>query len=83
MQNNSIINTFNAKKFNAFNKNNAKLQDKAIAEKVCKMLVNYKWSIAHLEELDAELANNARAQFDKLAKMYNVKIAPEKVAKQK
>lgn len=78
---NSIINAFNAKKFNAFNKDNAKLQDKAVAEKVCKMLVNYKWSVAHLEAIDKALADNAREQFDKLVKMFDVKIEAPKAAK--
>lgn len=68
-----IVLSFNAKKFNLYNKG---LEN---GEEICKMLVNYKWSIAHLEQLDKKYADNAREQFNAMVKQFGVKLeAPKK-----
>lgn len=63
---------FNAKKFNAFNKGMEN------GELICKMLVNYKWSVAHLEKLDAKYAKVAKEQFNEMLKQFNVKLEADK-----
>ncbi|MCM1323174.1 MAG: hypothetical protein NC218_03225 [Acetobacter sp.] len=71
----TILN-FNAKKFNLYNK------DLANKDEICKMLVNYKWSVAHLEQLDKKYADNAREQFMAMVKQFGVKLeAPKKATK--
>lgn len=77
------INNFSAKVFRAYNKD---LDAKNPT--ICKMLVNYKWSVKHLQQLDEAYANNAIEQFNKVVKQFGVKLekpaekATEKPAKQ-
>lgn len=71
-----IMSSFNAKKFNLYNKD---LDNK---EEIGKMLVNYKWSYAHLLNIDEAYAKVAQEQFVKMVKQYNVKLeAPKKAEK--
>ncbi|MCM1323176.1 MAG: hypothetical protein NC218_03235 [Acetobacter sp.] len=72
---NNNFNKFNAKKFNLYNKD---LQNKDV---ICKMLVNYKWSVAHLEAIDKKYADNARAQFDAMIEQFNVQLEAPKTTK--
>lgn len=63
---------FNAKTFNRFNKN---LEN---ADKIKQMLVNYKWSVKHLRELDESYAKVAIEQFNKMVEQFNVKLEEDK-----
>lgn len=73
-----VILNFNAKKFNLYNKGMEK------GDEICKMLVNYKWSIAHLEQLDKKYADNAREMFNAMVKQFGVKLeAPKKTETKK
>ncbi len=70
----TILN-FNGKKFNLYNKELANTEQ---GETIKKMLVNYKWSLAHLEKLDAKYADNARKMFTEMVKQFGVKVEAEK-----
>lgn len=72
---NNNFSKFNAKKFNLYNK------ELANKELICKMLVNYKWSVAHLEAIDEKYAKNARAQFDAMIEQFGVKLEAPKQTK--
>lgn len=72
---NNNFNKFNAKKFNAYNKD---LDNKEV---ICKMLVNYKWSVAHLEAIDKKYADNARAMFDEMVAQFGVQLEAPKTTK--
>lgn len=76
MQNTKLVNNFTAKNFAQNNKHLTQAQSKII----CKMLVNYKWSIKHLQQLDEAYAQNAVAQFNKIVAQYKINIATAKTS---
>lgn len=72
----TYINKFNARVFNAYNK------DLKNGKQICKVLVNYKWSVKHLQAVDKKYADNAIEQFNAIIKQFGVKLDAPKAKKE-